>query len=241
MINENADTSNNANIENAIELKNQIKELELKLQEKEENILDLGKIIKELQNITSKLEKDNESLVESQQYISDYVNSIKNSNADTVNDLNTKILKLQTTEKDLQQVIECQQYLHDKLLNKINHKNNHNENAKKISRDNSLSTINKIDLQSIGKLQKIFEANSFDPNLGVMIGIELEEDNPGNFLEKINQLKTQREFYHATADKFEGIVNDIKAELKEKDESNLMKLICRLKKESKSFKYGYKK
>ena len=130
------------NITRTAVLKNQAESFDKTIAEQKENMLKIEKERDELRSIISKLEQDKERIVEAQQNMSNYVASIKDSYSLEIKDLIEKNLKLQTNEKELQRLIECQQYLHNKLQNGIQEKTFSNEAIRRISRRKTTLPIN---------------------------------------------------------------------------------------------------
>lgn len=207
--------------------KSTIKNLKLQLASKQSPNTPVPELLQLKRNNESLL-KDNESLLESHAFIIPYIESIKNSYKDTISDLTSKLNESSIKVKDLSEALTCQQYLYNDLEKKW--KSNYHPQIRPMHRRHSSSENDKVSLKSFETLKKLFESQTFDINIVAMIGVELDEEDPKNFYDKILEMKKERDSYYMAAQKYEDLIIELKEALNEEDEFNLLSQVVNLKK-----------
>lgn len=191
--------------------------------------------LRTLKQYQESLESDNQTLLESQAFITDYVKNMKSSYTQQISELKSSLSSSEKTIEQLSQALECQTYLYNKQEKQ--HKSlqspfspSPSPSSHRLSRQKTSPSLDTVDLKSIETLRKLFDQHSFEPNLVAMIGIELNEEDPENFLSQINQIKQERDTYYLAAQKYEDLINELKSELQEDDEFQILKKVMDLNK-----------
>lgn len=188
-----------------------------------------------------KLEKDNESLVESQKFISNYVNSIKDSYGQTISNLQNQLDESNKKNQELEEAFEVQQYLYNKLQSESKNRNTMNAGSRVLSRQNT-SPIN-LDVNkgiTFEAVKKLIGTKEFEENVAAVIGIELDESEPERFLDKIIELKKERDAYYVASERAEDLINELKDVLDEENENNLLNCVVKLQNKSCGCNHGKK-
>ncbi|OMJ70918.1 hypothetical protein SteCoe_31005 [Stentor coeruleus] len=188
-----------------------------------------------------KLVKDNESLVESQNFISDYINSLKESYEKAMSSLKTQIDQLKKKIIEHEQTIHLQQYLYNKLQSEKTIIEPSNKFRKFNRQKTSPAGSDSSQLKSIEALKKIFDTKTLDFNIAAIIGIELDESDPEKFVDRIVELKKERDTYYVASERSEDLINELKEVLNEENENNLLNCVVKLKGNSNSVKTIKKK
>ncbi|OMJ84163.1 hypothetical protein SteCoe_14789 [Stentor coeruleus] len=207
---------------------------------KESNETLKQKLKSESQN-KEKLEKDNESLMESQKFISDYINSLKESYESTISNLKAQANESKKKINELEESIHLQQYLYNKLQSEKNSIIPFNRIRKLNRQKTSPVGSYTSQLKSIEALKKIFDTKKLDFNIAAIIGIELDESDPEKFIDRIIELKKERDTYYLASEKAEDLINELKDVLNEENENNLLNCVVKLKENSSSVKLIKKK
>lgn len=183
-----------------------------------------------MQTSQQKYEHDNESLIESQRFISDYINSTNDSYISKIESLTVKVTQLQNNEKKLNETIELQEYLYNKLQQDMRSKTMIPQIRQRVNRRYTSPSDPSINMQkSVQRLQQLLENKVLDTALAVKIGVELDEDDPSRFVEHIISLKEQRDIQYVEAQKLEDLILELKDALGEEDEYNLLKAVVQMK------------
>ena len=193
--------------------------------------------LRTLKQYQESLESDNQTLLESQAFITDYVKNMKSSHTQQISELKSALSASEKNVLQLSQALECQTYLYNKQEKERKSLQNPfspsaSPSSHRLSRQKTSPSLDAVDLKSIETLRKLFDQHSFEPNLVAMIGIELNEEDPENFLGQISQIKQERDTYYLAAQKYEDLINELKSELNEEDEFQILRLVMALNKKT---------
>lgn len=145
--------------------------------------------------------------------------------------------KLQTSEKkveELTQAVNYQHYLYTKLEKEKKNMPTSKSGSRVLTRQNTSPAVSGTQLKSISALQKLIETQKFDLNIIPLIGFELDEDDPSKFLDRIIEIKRDRDSSYVISEKYEDLLNELKEELAEDDEYNLLACVVNLKEQLKN-------
>lgn len=188
-----------------------------------------------------KLEKDNESLVESQKFISEYINSLKESYESTIANMKIQIDQSKKKISELEESVHLQQYLYNKLQSEKTYIEPFNRVRKFNRQKTSPAGSDPSQLKSIEALKKIFDTKKLEFGIAAVIGIELDESDPEKFIDRIIEIKKERDTYYVASEKAEDLINELKEVLNEENENNLLNCVVKLKGNSSSVKAIKKK
>lgn len=145
--------------------------------------------------------------------------------------------KLKNSEKkieELTQAVNYQQYLCTKLEKDRKSLTNSKPGSRVLTRQNTSPALSTDHLKSLSALQKLCENHKIDLNLIALIGVELDEDDPSKFLDRIIEIKRERDSSYMISEKYEDLLNELKEELDEQDEYNLLACVVNLKEQVKN-------
>lgn len=157
-----------------------------------------------------------------------YIENLVSSHKATIIDLNNKLDESFKKIENLSEALNCQQYLYNDLEKKM--KSDQIVGIRPMHRHHTSSNIDKNVLKSIETMKKLFETQNFDTNVIAMIGVELDEEDPQKFYEKIIEVKKERDRNYLAVQKYEDLILELKEELDEENEFNLLAQVVNLKK-----------
>jgi uncharacterized protein (UPF0305 family) len=203
--------------------------------------------IKDLVSSKEKAEKDNESLQESQKFISAYIESLKSSFNDTINNLSSKLTLSTSQVEDLSSKLSASKSTIQELSQALNFQKEENERiteerksptpySMKQLRKNfrqqtlpSCTTVHKS--KKLENLKKQFKNKALPSEVFALIGAELDEEDPHKFIEKIIEIKKQSDMYYMTAEHLEDLLEELKDALDEENPNNLLNRVVKLRDE----------
>ena len=98
-----------------------------------------------------------------------------------------------------------------------------------LTRQNTSPAVAWTQFKSVDALKKLFENQDFDPEVMVKIGVELDEEDPNKFVERIMEIKRDRDSLYLAAEKYEDLILELKEELEEENENQLLACVIKLK------------
>jgi hypothetical protein len=176
------------------------------------------------------LETENQSLIDSQAFMTDFIKNMKNSYTEQIALLEQKLQESQLKTQEISEALECQTYLYNKQAKELTCQSPGSSISRPLCRQKTSPSIDSFNLKSVETLKKLFEKQDLDVSQVAMIGIELNEEDPSNFFSRILELKQERDTLYLAAQKYEDLIQELKSELLEDDEFQLLNRVISLKK-----------
>jgi hypothetical protein len=162
--------------------------------------------------------------------MTDFIKNMKNSYTEQIALLEQKLQESQLKTQEISEALECQTYLYNKQAKELTCQSPGSSISRPLCRQKTSPSIDSFNLKSVETLKKLFEKQDLDVSQVAMIGIELNEEDPSNFFSRILELKQERDTLYLAAQKYEDLIQELKSELLEDDEFQLLNRVISLKK-----------
>lgn len=161
--------------------------------------------------------------------ISDYLAQAQTDYVSQIEDLKQQLNEALQEKEELSRLVKGQHYLYNNIDKQRNSINGSGFTSRVLTRQNTSPAVAWTQFKSVDTLKKLFENQDFDPDVMVKIGIELDEEDPNKFVERIMEIKRDRDSLYLAAEKYEDLIIELKEELEEENENQLLACVIKLK------------
>jgi hypothetical protein len=161
--------------------------------------------------------------------ISDFLSQSQNEYTSQLNSLKHELSTALEKNEELTRLLSCQHYLYSNFDKQRNSFPSPGMTTRVLTRQNTSPAVAGTQFKTVEAFKKLFESQDFDPDIMIKIGIELDEEDPSKFIDRIAEIKRDRDSLYLAAEKYEDLINELKEELEEDNENQLLACVIRLK------------